>query len=72
MISGPSEAGGGLGELQPSNNLPKFVDFVSEKACNSQGHRNEDSNSYISEEATRIDQKCNIFLCHRNLKFQKF
>ena len=43
------------------NNLPKFVDFVSEKGCESQGCRNEDLNSYIFEEATRIYQKCNIF-----------
>ena len=30
--TGPSEAGG-LGGLQPSNNLLKFADFVSEKDC---------------------------------------
>ena len=32
----------------------KNDDFVSEKGCKSQGCRNEDSNSYIFEEATRI------------------
>ena len=37
QITGPSEAG--AGGLQPPNNLPKFVDFVSEKGCNSQGRR---------------------------------
>ena len=52
--TGPSEAGGGA-------NLLTFVHFVSEKLCKSQGRKNEDSNSYIFEEATRIYQKCNIF-----------
>ena len=52
---------GGLGGLQPPNSLLKFVDVVSEKGCKSQGRRNEDSNSYIFEEATRIYQKWNIF-----------
>ena len=66
---GPSEAGG-LG-LPPNDKL-KFVDFVSDEGCKSQGRRNEDSNSYIYEEATRIYQKCNIFRCHRSLKFQNF
>ena len=46
--SGPSEAGR-LGGFSPSNNLLKFVDFVSEKGCKSQGRKNEDSNSYIFE-----------------------
>ena len=42
--------GGGLaGGFSPSNNLLKFVDFVSEKGCESQGRKNEDSNSYIFE-----------------------
>ena len=59
----------GGGGLKPPNNLPKFVDFVSEKGCNSQGRRNEDLNSYTFEEATRIYQKCNIFRCHGSLKF---
>ena len=58
--AGPSEAGG-LGGLQPPNNLQKFDNFVSEKGCKSQGPKNEDSNSYIFEEATRIYPKCNIF-----------
>ena len=35
--------------LQSPNNLLKFVDFVSEKGCKSQGRKNEDSNSYIFE-----------------------
>ena len=62
ILSGPSEVGGlGAGGLQPLNNLQKFVDFVSEKGCKSQGRRNEDSKSYIFDEATRIYQKCNIF-----------
>ena len=61
-----------LGGLQPPNNLLKFVDFVSEKGSNSQGRRNENANSYIFEEATRIYQNCNIFLCHRSLTFQNF
>ena len=38
---------GELGGFSPSNNLLKFVDFVSEKGCKSQGRKNEDSNSYI-------------------------
>ena len=50
---GPSEAGGGWGASAPPNNLLKFVDFVSEKGCKSQGGRNEDSNSYIFEEAIK-------------------
>ena len=48
---------GGLGGLQPPNNLLKFADFESEKGCKSQGRNNEDSNLYIFEEATRIYQK---------------
>ena len=53
---------GGAGGLQPPpNNLLKFVDFVSEKGCKSQGRKNEDSNPYIFEEATRIYPECNIF-----------
>ena len=51
---------GGWG-LQPPNNLVKFVDFVGEKSCKSQGRRNEDSNSYEFVEAARIHQKCNVF-----------
>ena len=31
-----------------------FVNFVSEKGCESQDRRNEDCNPYIFEEATRI------------------
>ena len=58
----PVGSGGGLGGLQPpQNNLLKFIDLVSGKGCESQGCRNEDSNSYIFEEATVIYQKCNIF-----------
>ena len=34
-LSGPSEAGG-LGGLQPPNDLLKFVDFETEKGCKSQ------------------------------------
>ena len=52
---------GGAGGLQHPNNLLKFVDFVSEKGCKSQGRKNEDSNSYIFEEAIRIYPECNIF-----------
>ena len=60
--TGPSEAGeGGLGGFSPPNNLLKFVEFVIEKGCNSQGRKTEDSNSYICEEATRIYEKCNVF-----------
>ena len=62
----------GLGGFSPPNNLLKFVDFVSEKGCKSQGRRNEDSNSYVFVEATRINQKCNVFLCHTSQKFQNF
>ena len=51
----------GRGAGSPPNNLLKFVDFVSEKGCESQGCRNEDLNSYIFEEGTRIYPKCNIF-----------
>ena len=58
--AGPSEAGG-LGGLQPPNNLLKFVNFVSEKGCKSQGRRNEDANSYVFVEATRIHLKCDVF-----------
>ena len=43
--------GWGLG-LQHSNNLLKFVNFVSEKGYENQHHGNKDSNSYIFEEAT--------------------
>ena len=46
----------GLGEASAPHNLLKFADFVSENGCKSQGRRNEDSNSYIFEEATRIYQ----------------
>ena len=53
--------GGGWGGFSPPNNLQKFDNFVSEKGCKSQGPKNEDSNSYIFEEATRIYPKCNIF-----------
>ena len=61
-FSRPVGSGGGAGGgLQPPNNLQKFVDFVSEKDCKSQGRKNEDSNSYIFEEATRIYPECNIF-----------
>ena len=42
-------------------NMLKFVDFVNEKGCESKGHGNEDSNSYIFEEATRIYQGWNNF-----------
>ena len=52
---------GGLGGFSPPNILLKFADFVSEKGCKSQGRMKEDSNLYIFEEATRIDQKCNFF-----------
>ena len=52
---------GGWGGFSPPNNLLKFIDFVSEKDCKSHDRRNEDSNSYILEEATRIYQKCSIF-----------
>ena len=52
---------GGLGGFSPPNKLLKFADFESEKGCKSQGRKNEDSNLYIFEEATRIYQKCNIF-----------
>ena len=51
----------GLGGFSPPNNLLKLADFVSKIGCKSQGHRNEDSNLYMFEEATRIYQKCNIF-----------
>ena len=57
----PVGSGGGAGGLQPPNTLLKFFDFLSEKGCKSQGGRNEDSNSYIFEEATRIFQICNVF-----------
>ena len=52
---------GAGGASAPPNNLLKFADFVSEKGCKSQGCKNEDSNLYMFEEATRIYQKCNIF-----------
>ena len=45
LCSRPTESWG-LGGPQPPNKLLKFVDFVSEKGCKSQGRRNEDSNSY--------------------------
>ena len=51
----------GAGGLQPHNYLLKFVHFENEKGCESQGHGNEDPNTYMSEEATRIYQKCNMF-----------
>ena len=50
---------GGAGS--PPSNLLKFVDFVSEKGSESQDCRNEDLNSHIFEEGTRIYQTCNIF-----------
>ena len=49
-----SGGGGAGGSFSPPNDLLKFVDFVSEKGCKSQGRKNEDSNSYIFEESTRI------------------
>ena len=52
---------GGLGRLQLLNTLLKFLDFVSEIGCESQGRENEDSNSYIDEETTRIYHEWNIF-----------
>ena len=58
--TGPSEAGA-EGAAAPPNNLLKFADFENEKDCKSQGRKNEDSNLYIFEEATRIYQKCNTF-----------
>ena len=59
--TGPSEAGR-LGRSSVTlYNLLKFVDCVSERGCESQGHGNEDLNSYIFEEATRIYPKWNIF-----------
>ena len=55
--AGPLEAGGGMGwggwGLQPPDELLKFVDFVCEKGCKSQGCRNEDSNLHIFEEAIK-------------------
>ena len=60
-LTGPSEAGGGAGGLHPPNNLLKFVGFFSEKGCESQGRKNQDSNWYIFEKATRIYPKCNTF-----------
>ena len=59
------------GGLQLPNNLLKFVDFVSEKDCESQGRRNEDSSSYIFEEATRIYQNCNLLMSYKS-KISKF
>ena len=53
--------GGWGASAPPPNNLLKFVDFVSEKGCKSQGRKNYDSNSYIFEEATRFYPKCNTF-----------
>ena len=70
-IAGPSEAGG-LGGFRPPNNLLKFVDFVSEKGCKSQGRKNEDSNSYIFEEATRIYPECNVFAVIQFKNFKLF
>ena len=49
---------GGWG-LQPPNNLLNFVDFISERGSENQGHANEDSNADIFEEAVLIDQECN-------------
>ena len=37
--AGPSAAGG-WGGFSPFNNLLKFVDFLSEKGCKSQGRKN--------------------------------
>lgn len=45
-----------MGGLSPFNNLLKFVNFVIERDCESQAHENEDSNLFIFEEATRINQ----------------
>ena len=63
---------GGWGGFSPPNILLKFADFVSEKGCKSQGRMKEDSNLYIFEEATRIDQKCDISGCHTSQKIQNF
>ena len=65
----PVVSGEETGGASAPNNLLKFVDFVSEKGCKSQGRRNEDSNSYIFEEATRIYQQSNISCCHTSQKF---
>ena len=58
----PIGCGGSGGGLQPPNNLLMFVDFSSERGCESQGCGSEDWNSYIVKKATTIYQKCNIYL----------
>ena len=40
--AGPSEAGELGGGAEAPHDLLKFVDFESEKACKSQGRKNED------------------------------
>ena len=62
----------GAGGLQPPNDLLKFADFVSEKGCKSQGRKNEDSNLYMFEEATRIYQKMQYLLMSYKSKNSKF
>ena len=47
--------------LQPPNNLPKFVGFVNENGYESQVRGNEDSNTNVFREATRIYQEWSNF-----------
>ena len=53
---------GGSGGASAPNDLLMFVDFSSERGCESQGCGSEDWNSYIVKKATTIYQKCNIYL----------
>ena len=57
--TGPSEVRGWRTSAPPTN-LLKFVDFINEKGGDCLSRENEDWNSHIFEEATRIYQKCNI------------
>ena len=42
---------------KPPNNTLKFVDFVSERGCKSQGHMNEDSNLYTVKVKVKVKVK---------------
>ena len=66
--------GGGAGGLQSAspNSLLKFVDFVNEKGCESQDHRNENSNSYIFDHAIPESIQSAISFESYDSKFQNF
>ena len=66
---------GDWGHFSPSHYLLKFANFESEKGCKNQGRKNEDSNLYMFEEATRIYhilQKWDVFQRSKGCGHGKF